>query len=196
MTGIEKLYKDLGEDERHWLMGEFPKLVYDWVYSTKAFNSTDWLKLTAKHYKTTDALAVALLHLRWYYPVKLPQFLYRLTVVKELPKKPIILIGKKDVLRPLLSFTDLRNPIVEDRVSKKGYKDVVLKCRADPKQVLCSYKTLGKILSDGKELALAYGAIEEYRTWETAEHMFEGFEHEREFLVYMSKPIKCEWREA
>lgn len=45
MTGIEKLYKELGPKEQQWLVYNLAKLLYRWFNGFDEFNKSSWLKL-------------------------------------------------------------------------------------------------------------------------------------------------------
>ena len=203
--GVEQLYNSLEIAGRKYLLCELPRLLTRWYYDNSSFKRDRWLKLAAARYNDTNSLAVALLHLKQYYPVALPHRLYRLTNLgyTDIPDNKIVTLEKGTALRPLISFTNLRNPVVEDRNNQRG--DVVLEWKPIGSLILANYKTLSEIARDAlefisvnkesvqRELGISISVPK--NRWMRARGEISGYSNEQEYLVYLSKPIKCTWRE-
>lgn len=192
MTPLAEFYHGLGAKERRWLVLEFPKLLDRWLDNSIDSKATDWLVLGTS-YRYYDALAIALSHLKEIYPFWLPSTLYRHTGVEELPGTSKVVIGKGSIARkPLLSWTSLRTPWIEGRSSKPN--DIILAWKPVPKYVLASHESLKDILRDFTYLTAKNVIARKYVR--RASLSLASYEGEKEYMVYLSKPIECTWREA
>lgn len=208
-----KFFDNLTDRQKSYLGHTLPKTLNYWYEGDLIGDQeSEGLEIKARKYYTVEALAVALSHLKEVFPLRVPSTLYRLTHLKETPSGPTVKISSKNQLKPLLSFTSLKNPFVYDReFLDEDLIDVVLEWKADPRLVVMGTDWIVKTAkSISKELAgmRSEGMIDPklyksspYRddmssNWKSVAKEAAYFSAEKEFVVFLpkNKSLACKWR--
>lgn len=209
-------FQKLSPDQQHFLAMGLPNLLSSW-YAGKLNGpqKSEGLEINARKYHSVDALAVGLAHLKSVWPMKVPRTLYRLTSVKQAPTTRTITVSTTNQLKPLISWTSHKLPLVYHRKVPPGTVDIILEWKTDPRLVVMSWDWIQDVA-----IGIVYGlrhlresglwiakdsrknprrravAPEDEALWNSVRKTALNFTSEREFLVYVPKNVvlECKWK--
>lgn len=206
-------FHSLNEEQQIYFGHTLPNLIEDWYEGhLLGQQRSEGLEINARKYYQVDALAVALSHLKNVFPLRTPSTLYRLTHLKDAPSGPTVKVTYGNQLKPLLSFTSLKDPIVYGRESHSpDTVDVVLEWKADPRLVVMSTEWIVNVarnlsydlndMYDNGDISLSvfmHNKVSMALSWKHAWVAATTYIREKEYLVYIpkNKSITCKWRPA
>ncbi|MNK96758.1 hypothetical protein D3C87_1170540 [compost metagenome] len=155
-------------------------------------------KVESRKYFDTDAIAVVLSHVKYIYKPRVSQPLYRRTHLKADVSKPVgkITLKPKESFKALQSWTDLKNPVIIER-DESDLPDFVLEWKPVPAMVLSSPESLTAFMKDmlqlTKEEQRPGNKVYPDEVQEVLDTM-KKFKKEREYLVYVERPITCNYK--
>ena len=190
---LQNFANSLSKPQQDYLFRDFPNQLQGWVggeFTGRTVQHDESLVIAAS--RSLDSFILALSYLRKIYPIQMPRSLYRVYATKTLPTKSTVTINKATELKPILSFTSNSVPLIQDRPKPNKGVDIVLEWQ-NPKadQILASYVTLRLLVTDlSAIIPKAYGSSNNFCMLRTELNYYSP---EKEYLVYLSKPITCEW---
>lgn len=181
---------NLGKEEKRFLIKDLPVMISAWIqgdYEGEQATEVLEFKLKARSYYKTDAIAIALFHLKDIYKFKIPGTLYRWSNLDFEPKGGRVKVEPANQLKSLLSFTPISKYDVGS-IRNKYHAFVRLEWKPIPSLVVANYKNLAEIAIDMQVLT---GSSK----WQSLLRDVEwDMTAEKEYLVYVNKPILCRYK--
>jgi len=150
---LQEFYKGLDPKQQAFLMDRLPILIRKWFEGdfmstmNKKGKVSDQLNLQAATYLDTDALAVALLHLKPIFKPVIPTTLYRTATMVVPPKKDTIEVSTKNHKRPLTSWSPKKNVEVAQSMIVQENGIVLTWSPVNPKLVIASWLSIMQLCS-------------------------------------------------